>query len=156
VPNTIVCVSLTIAASTQPPHINTNTSQAAAAVGAAKREAELRALYVVVPPGDEAMPVSYLSKVSPPTSQSVLCPANRSCPVTNASTSPPLPSHHGLPSQPTTSAGRVTEIQRREMEEKRSRWRGTSRRRWRDMRVEMWCECVKRVRLPLHYNLSAC
>jgi len=35
---------------------------AAAAVGAAKREAELRALYVVVPPGDEAMPVSYLSK----------------------------------------------------------------------------------------------
>lgn len=33
-------------------------SSAAVAAEAAKREAELRALYVVVPPGDEAKPIS--------------------------------------------------------------------------------------------------
>ena len=33
-------------------------AKAAAAAEAAKREAELRALYVVVPPGDEAKPIS--------------------------------------------------------------------------------------------------
>jgi len=33
-------------------------AKAAAAVEAAKREAELRAQYVIVPPGDEAKPIS--------------------------------------------------------------------------------------------------
>jgi pre-mRNA cleavage complex 2 protein Pcf11 len=36
-----------------------NANAAAAAVNA-KHDAELRALYVVVPPGDEAKPVSYM------------------------------------------------------------------------------------------------
>lgn len=36
----------------------TISSKAAAAEEAAKREAELRAMYVVVPPGDEAKPIS--------------------------------------------------------------------------------------------------